>query len=239
MVMKATRGPLSMPMRVLPYLAIFTFAAGLSLLLAGWFFSPGETAPAPPAAVTGFDARPTVTPTATPTNVPSPTPTPAPFDGRIARMISPALGIDHAVEEIGILPNNQLDTPRDAVNGVGWYYIYDKPGFGGNAVFAAHVNYNRKPGPFVNLANAKPGDQITVQMENGPAYVYEVFFFQRYYVNTMPMGDLIAGVVGGQTRPEGEEWITLITCGGRFVANQPGGFGEYLDRDVVVARRVQ
>ena len=52
-------------------------------------------------------------------------------------------------------------------------------------------------------------------------------------------GSLIAGIVNGTPRPEGEEWITLITCGGRFVATQPNGLGEYLDRDVVVARRIQ
>jgi hypothetical protein len=34
------------------------------------------------------------------------------------------------------------------------------------------------------------------------------------------------------------EWITLITCGGRIVYDQVTGFGEYLDRDVVVARRL-
>ncbi len=227
-------------MRFLPYLAVFTFVAGVSLLAVGWYYAPAE-APAGPPAVVGFDIRPTETPTptASPTNAPTPTPTPTPFDGKPARMVAPSLGIDHAIEEIGILPNNQLDTPHDGVNNVGWYYIYDKPGFGGNAVFAAHVNYNFKPGPFVNLYKAKPGDRITIQMADGPAYVYEVFFFQRYDVNSIPMGDLIAGVVGGRARPGDEEWITLITCGGRFVATQPNGLGEYLDRDVAVARRIQ
>jgi len=227
-------------MRILPYAAVFTFVAGISLLAVGWHYAPAD-APGTPVPVVGFDLRPTLTatPTASPTALPSPTPTPTPFDGKIARMVAPSLGIDHAIEEIGLLPNNQLDTPHDGVNKVGWYYIYDKPGFGRNAVFAAHVNYNFKPGPFANLYRAKPGDRITIQMENGPAYVYEVFFFQRYDVNTIPMGDLIAGVVNGTPRPEGEEWITLITCGGRFVATQPNGLGEYLDRDVVVARRIQ
>jgi hypothetical protein len=225
---------------------MFTFVAGVSLLAVGWYYAPAE-APGTPVPVVGFDARPTLTPTPTasptsvpsPTALPSPTPTPTPFDGKIARMVAPALGIDHAIEEIGLLPNNQLDVPRDGNNKIGWYYIYDKPGYGKNAVFSAHYYYRFKPGPFANLYKAKPGDLITIQMENGPAYVYEVFFFQRYDVNTIPMGDLIAGVVGGTARPEGEEWITLLTCGGRFVATQANGLGEYLDRDVVVARRIR
>lgn len=223
-------------MKVLPYIAIFTFVAGLSLLVAGFAFQNGDstaTAPDP----TPFDVRSTTpadTPTPLPTDVPTATPTPLPFDGPLARMIAPSVGIDHAIEEIGIT-NNQLDTPKDAVGKVGWYYIYDKPGFGKNAVFAAHVNYNFKNGPFARLTDVKPGDPVTIQMaEGGPAYTYEVFFYKRYDVKAIPMGELI----DAPTRPANEEWITLITCGGRFQATQDNGLGDYLDRDVVIARRV-
>jgi len=231
-------------MKVLPYLAIFTFVAGLSLLVVGYAFQsdePPAAEPPPPS----FDLRstpttsPTSSPTSVPTDVPTPTPTPLPFDGAVGRMVAESVGINHEIEEIGILPNNQLDTPKDGVNKVGWYYIYDKPGWGDNAVFAAHVNYNFKKGPFADLAKVQAGDRITIQMVEGPSYVYEVFYFKRYDVNTIPMGDLIDGVLDGVTRPDGEEWITLITCGGRFQATQPNGLGQYLDRDVVVARLVE
>jgi len=224
-------------MKVLPYAAIFTFVAGLSLLVAGFAFSNDGTAdPGPPAAP--FDLRTpaataTSTPTAVPTDVPTPTPTPPPFDGPIARMIAPSVGIDHPIEEIGIT-NNQLDTPKDGAGKVGWYYIYPKPGFGKNAVFAAHVNYNFKQGPFARLKEVQPQDRITIQMEGGPTYVYEVIFYQRYDVKTIPMGELVAA----PQKPENEEWITLITCGGRFVETQPNGLGEYLDREVVIAKRI-
>ncbi|MGE0601395.1 MAG: class F sortase [Dehalococcoidia bacterium] len=222
-------------MKVLPYAAIFTFVAGLSLLVGGFAFSDNDPKPAPPAVA--FDLRTqapsTNTPTAIPTDVPTPTPTPLPFDGSIARMIAPTVGIDNAIEEIGIT-NNQLDTPKDGVNKIGWYHIYPKPGWGKNAVFAAHVNYNFKLGPFTNLSKIKPGDPITIQMQDGPTYQYEVIFYQRYDVNSIPMGELI----DAPTRPENEEWITLITCGGRFQQTQENGLGEYLDRDVVIAKRV-
>jgi len=228
-------------MKVLPYIAIFTFVAGLSLLVVGYAYKDKDTVVRPdPVPVLGFDIRntPTSTPTASPTDAPTPTPTPLPFDGKVARMTAQSLGIDHPIEEIGIT-NNQLDTPKDAVGAVGWYYIYDKPGWGGNAVFSAHVNYNFKLGPFANLNKAREQDQITIQMDGGPAYVYEVFYLKRYDVNNIPMGDLIEGVLEGVPRPAGEEWITLITCGGRFQQTQENGLGEYLDRDVVVARRVK
>jgi len=222
-------------MRVLPYLAIFTFVAGLSLFVAGFAFSNDDPEPAPASLAFDLRAAPTPpdTPTPLPTDVPTATPTPLPFDGKLARMIAPAVGIDHAIEEIGIT-NNQLDTPKDGVGKVGWYYIYPKPGFGKNAVFAAHVNYNFKQGPFARLKEVHPGDQITIQMAEGPSYTYEVIFYQRYDVQTIPMGDLIAA----NEKPANEEWITLITCGGRFQQTQENGLGEYLDREVVIAKRL-
>jgi hypothetical protein len=222
-------------MKVLPYLAIFTFVAGLSLLVAGFAFS-SDNKPVAEEPSTAFDFRTAVPPdtaTPVPTDVPSPTPTPAPFDGSLARMIAPSVGIDNAIEEIGIT-NNQLDTPKDAVNKVGWYYIYSKPGFGKNAVFAAHINYNFKNGPFANLAKVQPGDKISIVMADGPTYIYEVIFYQRYDVDKIPMGELI----DAPQKPANEEWITLITCGGRFQATEASGLGHYLDRDVVIAKRV-
>ena len=222
-------------MRVLPYLAIFVFVAGLSLLVAGFALhddaTPVETAPPTP-----FDLRGTVV-TAVPeraTSTVSLTPTPTPFDGKLARMLSDDLGINNAIEEIGLTNNGtQLDTPKDAVHKVGWYYIYDKPGFGGNAVFAAHVNYNFENGPFQRLKEARPGEEITVQMDGGPSYTYQVIFYQRYDKTAMPTGELI----DAQQKPPGEEWITLITCGGRFVQTQANGLGEYEEREVVIASR--
>lgn len=225
-------------MKVLPYLAIFTFVAGLSLLVVGFAFSNTDAAPPTSRPVAAFDLSTPVIPTGTattpPLDAPTATPTPEPFNGEVARIQLKRLGIDHPVEEIGILPNNELDTPKDALGKVGWYYIYDKPGFGKNSLFSAHVNYNFKNGPFARLSEAEPGDEIIVQMEGGPTYTYSVFRFQRYDVDTIPMGEII----WPEQRPAGEEWITLITCGGRFVATQENGLGQYQDRDVVVAKRI-
>lgn len=186
------------------------------------------------------DPTSTATSTATATRTPSPTPTatPTPFDGKVARMAIPDLGIDHPIEEIGILPTNQLDTPKDTTGSIGWYYIYDKPGWGTNSLYSAHVNYNGRNGPFATLKNAVPDQtQITVQMADGPTYTYMVFSKVRYTIYDIPMGDLISQ----PAKPPGEEWITLITCScepGRVLDPDGDGFGECLDRDVVTAKRI-
>lgn len=225
-------------MRVLPYCATFLFVAGLTLLLVGAATTRNQPEPAVGAAPFDFrfTALATRSPTSTATGTPKalPTPTSTPFSGPIARMKIAAIGVDYPVEEIGIT-NNQLDTPTDAIGSIGWYFIYDRPGHGGNAVFAAHKNYNFQDGPFARLDKLNPGDSIIVEMKDGPAYAYEVNFYHRYDVDSIPMGELI----DAPQKPPEAEWITLITCGGRFQATEESGLGYYLERDVVIATRVR
>lgn len=218
-------------------LALASFALGIGLLVFVLLTGDGNSGSPPAGAFTPFaptasptPSEPSPSPSATATVTPDPTP--VPYDGAVARLRIPRFGVDSAIEDIGILPNNQLDVPRDPLN-TGWYYIYDKPGFGGNAVFAAHVDYWPDIiGPFNKLSQMEPNDEVVVVMDNGVEYTYRVFFKQRYDVETIPMGDL----VNAPDKPEGAEWITLITCGGELIVGPRGG--EYTDRDVVIAERV-
>ncbi len=225
-------------MKIFRSLAVATFIAGLVFLVVGFAFAGGgddkqQVDGFTPVAATPTEA--TAEPSSTSTSEPSATATPAPFDGQIAVMKIPRFDVNSKIEAIGLLPNNQLDTPHDPHN-TGWYKIYDKPGFGGNAVFSAHVDYYPNIlGPFNKLFQSQIGDDISVVMENGLEYKYRVIRKERYDVATIPMGELI----WPSNRPAGNEWITLITCGGRFLPTQASGAGEYLDRDVVVAERYQ
>ena len=221
----------------LRYLAVFAFVAGASLLVIGLTRDrpPAASESSPP----GFDLRPTVagdaaTETGTAPVSASPEPTATPFDGPIARMKIPAIGVDNPIEEIGLV-DNTLDVPKDANRNIGWYYPYPRPGTGKNAVFAAHKNYDFKDGPFAHLDQLLPGNEVIVEMEDGPTYVYKVIFYQRYNVDSMPTGELIVA----PQKPANAEWVTLITCGGLFQATQPNGLGHYLERDVVIAQRVR
>ncbi len=235
-------------MKILRSLALLTFAAGAVLLVVGLLNARGDDQPA--IAAREFDITPD-TSTPTPTAEPSltPTPTPTPFDGKVARMMIPTLKVDYPIEDLGLLqPQNQLDTPHDATGKIGWYYIYPKPGHGKNAFFSAHVNYNGKDGPFANLYKIQEGDEIEVTMDGGPAYKYRVFRLKRYVIDAaysggdpsrvIDMGKLI----NPPDRPDGKEWITLMTCScgpGRVINVNAQGFGECVDRDVVVAERIQ
>jgi sortase (surface protein transpeptidase) len=175
----------------------------------------------------------TATATATATETPSPTPSPTPFNGAIARFQIPKFKVDAPIEELAINSRNELDTPHPGKENtdVAWYYIYDRPGWHGNAVFAAHVYYHSIPAPFQKLATSVAGDEMAVVMEDGTTYKYKVISNNRYNRDTIPMGDII----WPPTKPKESEWITLITCGGQLDATGQ----EYISRDVIVAERYE
>ncbi|GAB4322944.1 MAG: hypothetical protein Kow0010_03980 [Dehalococcoidia bacterium] len=231
-----------MSIKLLRLSAIGVFALGVGLLVYGFAFAGGsdnDPAPADVAPTATPSATATRTPTSPPTSTrtpePTPTETPTPFAGDVARLKIPRFNVDSEIEKKGI-KDGTLEVPDNPHN-TAWYNIYSKPGWGGNAVFSAHVDYypNIK-GPFYNLAKAELGDEIIVVMENGVEYKYRIISNTRYPVDEIPMGDLIAAV----DKPDDAEWITLITCGGRFQSySGSGGPGYYLDRDVVIAERFE
>lgn len=152
--------------------------------------------------------------------------------GPVRRFSILRLEMDHAIEVLKMSPAGELPTPADASYRVGWYVDFGQPGEGGNAVFTAHETWNHFQAPFFNLHRAETGDEVIIDMADGRRLTYAVLSNVRYDVRTIPMNDIV--------RPanQGAEAITLITCGGRIVYDEKTGYGEYLDRDVVVARRV-
>lgn len=150
----------------------------------------------------------------------------------VARIVAPKFDLDHYIEDIGIV-DGAMDTPHDESYGVGWYFTYDRPGVPGNAVFSAHETWAHMQAPFYGLYRAQPGDELTLRMTSGTEFRYRVITHHRYDIDTMPMAEIITP----PARKGSAQWITLITCGGRLVYDD-SGYGEYLDRDVIVAERV-
>ena len=191
--------------------------------------------PTPPATVTpspvGF-ANPGANAGGFPAPPPNPNAEPASTRG-ISRVVATRLGVNHYIEVV-VIVDNEMQAPNDGVYAIGWYSEYGLPGAGGNAMITAHETWNHLQGPFYGLNKAGLGDEIEVKMADGRTLVYRVISNRRYKVDTIPMADIIWPKI----RPANEEWLTMLTCGGRIVYGADG-FGEYLDRDVVVARRVK
>ena len=151
----------------------------------------------------------------------------------ITRIVSTKFGLDHYVDVLGVV-NNEMEAPdHDGSYAVGWYSTFARPGEPGNAMFSAHETWNHYQGPFYWMYTAEIGDRLSLDMANGQRYTYQVISTARYTVDTIPMGDILYPA----NRPQSEEWITLITCGGSIVYGA-NGFGDYNDRDIVVMKRV-
>lgn len=157
--------------------------------------------------------------------------------GGMVRMFAPGMGIDHYIETVGIT-NGVMDTPVDAQYAVGWYaptdvYDFGTPGKEGNLIFSAHETWSHMQGPFYNVHKARIGEDIFIEMENGEVRHYQVHSLERFHVSEIPMRE----VLWPSDRPEAEEWLTIYTCGGEIIYG-PNGYGDYLARDVLIAKWV-
>lgn len=238
-------------MKIAPKISLLTMLAGAITLVGAAACGGGDDKPAATTAAATTAGTTSATATSTPTTPPTPTATPTPFNGTVARFKYPRFGIDAPVEALATNAQGELDTPHAGRENsdVAWYDqdlekngygVGTKPGWGGNAVFSAHVYYISRtvcpnnplacPAPFQKLAQATEGDDISVVMENGTEYKYKVISKKQYSRDNIPMGEII----NPPNKPEGKEWITMITCGGALDAS---GL-EYVSRDVVVAERV-
>ena len=227
--------------------SLLAFLAGAVLVLVAAACG-GSSKKATPSAAASASSTATSTATATATATSTPTATPTPFDGKVSKMLIPRFGVDAPVEALTVDSSNTMETPASGheLTDVGWYdsnikptaaFLGTKPGWDGNAVFAAHVYWGGKVAPFNHVASIyggaglAAGDEVDVVMEDGTEYKYKVMApATEYNRNTIPMGDIISP----PTRPAGQQWITLITCGGELDSSGQ----EYVNRSVVVAQRV-
>ena len=135
-----------------------------------------------------------------------------------------AVGIDAPVVPVGVARDGAMRIPRDARR-VGWYRFGPRPGGGaGSVVLAAHVDSRTQGlGAFYPLRGAVPGDRITVFTDGRSRSTYRVVAREFFRKRALPLEDLF--------RRDGREVLTLITCGGRYLADAGG----YQDNVVVSA----
>jgi hypothetical protein len=110
------------------------------------------------------------------------------------------------IRAIGLEPDGQMEIPDETE--IGWYRYGATAGQPGATVLAAHVNWNRVPGPFARLGRVEPGDQIEVALDDGTLRRYEVVERAVYGKLELPRERL--------WRNTGPEELVLITCGGDY-----------------------
>lgn len=136
------------------------------------------------------------------------------------QMEIPKIGVRGPVVPVGTQADGTMASPTGAVD-IGWWQGR-KPGEG-NALFAAHVNWNGRLGPFYRLKDLKPGDEIVVRGD-GESVTYRIEWIRNFEPD-MDATELLGN-------ESGEQIATLITCGGAFDRS----IGHHTER--VVARAV-
>jgi hypothetical protein len=149
---------------------------------------------------------------------------PAPRAPRPARLEIPAIGVRAPVVPLGLNKDRTLEVPKD-FGDTGWWTGGARPGEGGPAVVAGHVDSHTGPAVFFRIGALHRGDAITIVRRDGSRVRFTVQRSARYRKNDFPT----ALVYGPTPRPT----LRLITCSGTF----DSGSGHYLDNTIVFATR--
>jgi sortase (surface protein transpeptidase) len=174
--------------------AAAVLAAGAYLVLA-----PADAPESP------NDGRAQVTdPTATPA---APVVVPKVTYGRPVRLIIPKIGVNAAVERVGLTADHAMASPSGPGT-VGWYKFGPRAGNKGSAVMDGHSGYaDGRAAAFDDLPKLKAGDKLIVKDERGARLVF-VVRRKKLYARDASSSEVF--------KPSTGRRLNLITCTGPF-----------------------
>ncbi len=128
------------------------------------------------------------------------------------RLLIPRIGVDAAVQSVGIAKSGNMAVPSN-YSDTGWYRYCPAPGFRGSAVLDGHVdNGFALPGVFKRLNELKAGDEIIVRAQNGVERRFAVTGVQTYHYRDVPV-DLVFNRADVAR-------LNLVTCEGAWIAGE-------------------
>jgi LPXTG-site transpeptidase (sortase) family protein len=120
------------------------------------------------------------------------------------RLEIPTIGVDAAIEYVGVDSKGIMDVPVNS-NDVGWFYPGPRPGEIGSAVIDGHLdNKDGSDAVFANLNKLKQGDHLYIVDGNG---IPTIFIVQGSHEYNVGYADDIF------SRNDGT-YLNLITCDG-------------------------
>lgn len=123
-----------------------------------------------------------------------------------ARIKILGINVDAAVEQVAVTADGYMDVPKHPLD-VAWYKLGPRPGEIGSAVIAGHKDWkNGERAVFADLHKLKPGDNITVQNDQGAVISFIVRKIQTYNPSAEAT-DVFAST-------DGKAHLNLITCKG-------------------------
>lgn len=122
-----------------------------------------------------------------------------------------------------LAPDAVLPIPENLDDATWWGAGLGAPS--GASVFAGHVDWQGRTGPFAELWDVRTGQRVTVADDDGTEFAYEVSQIITLGKDELPAR---APELFGQS---GAHRLVLVTCGGRWL----GGTTGYAENRVVVA----
>ncbi|MBJ7598684.1 class F sortase [Candidatus Nephthysia bennettiae] len=127
------------------------------------------------------------------------------------RIVIPSIGVDAAVEKVGVDNTLQMGAPENP-DEVGWYSLGSSPGQPGDAVIDGHLDTRTgAPAVFAQLSSLKAGDSVKVRLPEGRELVFRVA-----QVASIPYQATPSGLYSIDGSPR----LTLITCTGSWDSNR-------------------
>jgi sortase A len=132
--------------------------------------------------------------------------------GLPVRLSIPKIGVNAAVEYVGMDAKGNMDVPKKDEN-VAWYQPGFRPGSVGNAVLAGHLDTRAgTPAVFYELSSLIPGDKIIVTDDQGQTHTFVVTKKEKYPFDSFPLQEVFG--------PFEKARLNLITCEGVFSSAQ-------------------
>ncbi len=130
------------------------------------------------------------------------------------RLIIPSIGVDTAVEMVGVLHDGNLATPSlSPWDDVGWFAAGPLPGEVGSAVIDGHLDRpGGSPAVFWNLRDMHVGDSVMIIDTAGGTERFRVTRIALYHPRQAPIQKIFGDESGS--------YLNLITCAGDWIASQ-------------------
>ena len=138
-----------------------------------------------------------------------------------ARLRIPSIGVDAAVESVGLDAQGRIGSPPVPAN-VGWYRSGAAPGDPGDALLDGHLDWTDGPAVFWQLGRLRVGDALSVVRADGSRVKFVVDATSVVSYNAPEDGLFTA---------TGPPSMSLITCAGAWDQQR----GTYLQRLLVHA----
>lgn len=145
---------------------------------------------------------------------------------RPTQVAIPKLHVSSGLMKLGKAPDGTMQVPPNA-DVVGWYTGAPTPGALGPAILAGHDDWAGKDGAFADLKDLVPGDQITVNRQDGSLAIFAVTKVEQRAKTAFPTAEVYG--------PINHAGLRLITCGGQF----DGKSGHYKDNVIAFADLVK